>query len=309
MGAGVCSTPRGSELWQSLTGQVLEGVALDNVTVLRLDRCGGLAPGNKQFKLAPHLALIAAAGHRRVLSFGGAWSNHLHALAAVGQAAALETVGVIRGERPQRLSPTLADAAQWGMQLHFVSRSDYRRRQQPGFVATLSRELGADHVIPEGGAGPLGAAGCRPLAEMIAARFPQGARVVVGVGTGTTLAGLAAALPATFHIDGIVALRGEGGLEATIAALVAAQVPAAHARWRLHRDFHCGGFARADARLRELMLRCDRELGLALEPVYTGKALLALHSWLAAGVGSVRQPVVLVHTGGLQGRRGYPWLN
>jgi 1-aminocyclopropane-1-carboxylate deaminase len=131
---------------------------------------------------------------------------------------------------------------------------------------------------------------------------------VLGVGTGTTLAGLAAALPGTFHLDGVVALRGDGSLEVNVSAWVAAQTPGAHASWSLHRDFHCGGFARADARLRALMLRSEACLNLALEPVYTGKALLALHSLLAAGRVSSQQPVVLVHTGGLQGRRGYPWL-
>ena len=276
--------------------------------MLRLDRSGGAAPGNKQFKLAPHLAAMAAAGHRRVLSFGGAWSNHLHALAATGHALGLETVGVIRGERPQSLSPTLADAAGWGMQLHFVSRSDYRRRLQPDYVARLSQQLQVDHVIPEGGAGPLGVAGCAPLAALIANRFPQGARVVLGVGTGTTLAGLAAALPGIFHVDGIVALRGDRSLEANVSAWIAAQAPGEHASWCLHRDFHCGGFAHVDARLRALMLRSEACLNLVLEPVYTGKALLALHSLLAAGRVSAQQPVVLVHTGGLQGRRGYSWL-
>ena len=251
---------------------------------------------------------MAAAGQRRVLSFGGAWSNHLHALAATGRAAGLETVGVIRGERPPTLSPTLADAAGWGMQLHFVSRSDYRRRRDPGYVAALARQLQVEQVIPEGGAGLLGVAGCAPLAELIAARFPQGARVVLGVGTGTTHAGLVAALPASFQLDGIVALRGDGSLEATISAWVAAQAPGANAGWRLHRDFHCGGFARVDARLQTLMLHSERELGLVLEPVYTGKALLALHSLLAAGHVSPAQSVVLVHTGGLQGRRGFSWL-
>lgn len=282
---------------------------LDNVTVLRLDRSGGAASGNKQFKLAPHLALVAAAGHRRVLSFGGAWSNHLHALAAVAQAAGLESVGVVRGERPQMLSPTLADAAAWGMQLHFVSRREYRRREDPDYVATLSRQVQADYVIPEGGAGPLGVAGCRPMAALIAERFPQGARVVVAVGTGTTLAGLAAALPAGFSIAGIVALRGDGELESVIAGWVADTAPVNHAGWCLQHDFHCGGFARTDARLRAFMQLGERELGLELEPVYTGKALLALHSLLAAGAWSAREPVVLVHTGGLQGRRGYPWLD
>lgn len=277
--------------------------------MLRLDRSGGPAPGNKQFKLAPHLAAIAAAGHRRVLSFGGAWSNHLHALAAVAQAAGLESVGVIRGEPPRTLSPTLVDAAAWGMQLHFVSRGEYRRRQDSTYVATLSRQLAVDYVIPEGGAGPLGVSGCRPVAELIAARFPRGARVVVAVGTGTTLAGLVAALPASFTVDGIVALRGEGELESAISGWVSDMVAENGASWRLHRDFHCGGFARTNAHLRALMRESERELGLELEPVYTGKALVAMHSLLAAGAWSAREPLVLVHTGGLQGRRGYPWLD
>ena len=279
------------------------------MTVLRLDRSGGSAPGNKQFKLAPHLAAIAAAGHRRVLSFGGAWSNHLHALAAVGRASGLETVGIVRGERPPQLSPTLSEAAGWGMQLQFVGRTEYRRRQDPDYVAALAQQLQADYVIPEGGAGVLGAVGCRPLAAMIAARFPRGAQLVVGVGTGTTLAGLAATLPPSFHIHGIAALRGAKDLERSIGAWVRAQAAGPHARWQLHHDFHCGGFARVDPRLRALLLCCDRQLSLPLEPVYTGKAMLAVHSLLAGGGLTLRDPVVLLHTGGLQGRRGYSWLD
>ncbi|HEY7776155.1 MAG TPA: pyridoxal-phosphate dependent enzyme, partial [Kineobactrum sp.] len=265
-------------------------------------------PGNKAFKLQPHFDRVTSLGARRILSFGGAWSNHLHALAACSRQRGIASVGVIRGEQPAQLSATLADAQHWGMALHFVSRGEYRQRHDAAYCARLARQLQADYVIPEGGADALGVAGCSGIAELVLQRVPAAARVVVAVGTGATLAGLVAGLPRSCHVTGIVALKGDGDLGTRVGEAITATGAMHTAGWNLDTRFHCGGFARSNDALELLVLACERQLGLPLEPVYTGKAMLALQRLRASGEWLPQEPVVLVHTGGLQGRRGFSWL-
>lgn len=273
--------------------------------VLRLDRCDGMAPGNKRFKLQPLLASAVASGAGTVLSFGGAWSNHLHALAGLGRQRGLRTVGLVRGEN--LATPTLEEAARWGMTLHGLSRTEYRRRYDPGFQAQMLARHGPGVLIPEGGDCPQGAAGCVAIGEAIAGRFPQGAVVALATGTGTTLAGIAAGLDARFRVIGISALKGALDTAARVAANLRALQVGSPACWDIRHDHHRGGFARVDDELKAC-LRWSDSVGLPLDPVYTGKALLALQQMLAAGEVDTTLPLVLVHTGGLQGRRGFDWL-
>jgi len=275
-----------------------------NVHVLRLDRTGGAAPGNKAFKLRYNLARAKAQGHTRILSFGGAWSNHLHALAAVGAELGLETVGILRGgETPTAM---LEDVARWGMHIVPVSRADYRRRGDPAYQRELEREYGPCLVIPEGGANAEGVRGCREIAELV----PPGHwdRVVAAVGTGTTLAGLAAGLEDVGELVGVSALRGAGDLEQRVGKLLQSAGCAAQVPWRIEHRFHCGGFGRADARLREFVREFERSGELRLDPVYTAKAFLAIHGLLESGEWSGAERILALHTGGLQGRRGCDWL-
>ncbi len=291
------------DLWQTLSCAGLNGVQ-----VLRLDRHNALAPGNKAFKLAPIIAAAKAAGHRRLLSFGGPWSNHLHALAATGAVEGLDTVGFVRGLESASPTPALRDASGWGMQLVGLDRTCYRRRAEPSFQRQLLSRYGPGLLIPEGGDCPEGAGGCRQIGEAIARATPQGATIVIPVGTGTTLAGVLAPLGHCHRVIGVSALKGALDTPQRIHRNLAALAIEPRVHWDLLQDFHCGGFARVNAELRQLLL--DRELAgaLPLEPVYTGKAVLALQTLLRNGVIAGDRPVVLVHTGGLQGRRGYPWL-
>ena len=142
------------------------GVTLD---VLRLDRLHPLWGGNKVFKLLPNLHRAEALGLRRVISFGGAYSNHLHALAAWGAEHGVQTVGIVRGEAPARPGPTLRELHERGMHIRHVSRAEYRRRHDPAWVGEVTRELMPALVIPEGGDNAEGFAGCRELGHSIAA--------------------------------------------------------------------------------------------------------------------------------------------
>ena len=288
------------------------GVSLGNVSLLRLDQAGGPAPGNKSFKLANYFLEARRMGVSRLLSFGGAWSNHLHALAAAGRHHGVQTIGIVRGDEDAPDTAMMSDARRYGMQLLRVSRAEYRLRHDVGYQRQLMARFAPCLLIPEGGASIIGARGCAAIADLIRRQAPQVRKIVLPVGTGTTLAGLAACLDEGFEVTGISALRETYGLEERAQGLLDAldTGSASHraAQWRILYEFHCGGFARVDARLREFMLAFEQTHGVPLEPVYTGKMMLAIHRLRERGEWDEGEPVLAIHTGGLQGRRGYPWL-
>jgi 1-aminocyclopropane-1-carboxylate deaminase len=279
-----------------------------NVSILRLDRLSSAAPGNKQFKLALNMQLARQQGAQTLVSCGGAWSNHLHALAALGQRQGFRTVGVIRGERPAKLSPTLQDALGWGMELLFVTREQYRQRHTDRFQRQLQQQYRPCLVIPEGGANLAGVKGCAEIATLVQAHAPAAGRVMLAVGTGATLAGLVGALPPEMQVQGVCVLKGAKDVEARIAGWLAQLGRADCASWQVLHDYHCGGYARASAALQAFIQAFERVQNLPLDPVYTGKLLFAIHQRLQQGRISADQHLVAIHTGGLQGRRGYCWL-
>lgn len=291
-----------------LSAQPVLGVSLHNVAILRLDRLDALAPGNKRFKLEGNLAAAQAGGVRRLVSFGGAWSNHLHALAAVGRERGIETVGIVRGEAGAGDTATLADAARWGMRLVNVSRGEYRRRNETDYLAALRQRFAPCLVIPEGGANAAGVRGCLAIADLLRESMPDAGRAVLAVGTGTTLAGVAAGLGPGWEVVGVPALKGAPDLDLRVQqALRASGVPRP-AAWHLLHHAHCGGFARVPRDLREFILAFEHVHRVPLDPVYTAKALYAIFRLLRSGEWDPDEPVVMIHTGGLQGRRGFPFL-
>jgi 1-aminocyclopropane-1-carboxylate deaminase len=292
-----------------LNGEPVAGVAMGNVALLRLDTGGGLAPGNKYFKLCRNLAGARRLGIERLVSFGGAWSNHLHALAALGAEQGFQTVGIVRGDAGAVESAMLADVRGWGMQVVKVSRAEYRRRADPGYLAGLERRFAPCLLIPEGGANSEGVRGCMAIAGLLKTLAPAARHIVVPVGTGTTLAGLVAGLGSGYSVTGIAALRGATDLEQGVERALDAVAVGARARWRILHGDHCGGFARTHAALREFILSFEAAQGIPLEPVYTGKMLYAIQRRLRSGEWDIGEPLVAIHTGGLQGRRGYTWLD
>lgn len=304
-------SPLASNLLYPLDPTPIGGVSMANVSLLRLDKTGGLAPGNKWFKLQGNLAQAREMGIRRLVSFGGAWSNHLHALAAVGREHGYETIGIVRGECGPPESAMLADSRSWGMRIVKVSRSEYRQRNDPDYLKRLQEQFAPCLVIPEGGANTTGASGCMAIAELVKAVAPGPARVLLAVGTGTTLAGVVAGLGnGGYQVVGISALKGAGDLEHRVTRALAGFAPAhPTAQWDILHDYHCGGFARSSADLRQFIIEFERIQGVELEPVYTGKMLFALHQLLGSGQWDSSAPIVAIHTGGLQGRRGYSWLH
>ncbi|MEU1475764.1 pyridoxal-phosphate dependent enzyme [Streptomyces sp. NPDC005760] len=229
--------------------------------------------GNKWRKLAPNLT--AAAG-RTVVTFGGAYSNHLRATAAAGRLLGLPTVGVVRGEelagRP--LNPSLARCAADGMRLHFVDRSTYRRKGGPDTLARVLRAADAEdaYVVPEGGSNVLAVRGCRALGEELAGRADV---VAIACGTGGTLAGLAAGLAPDQRALGIPVLKG-GFLTAGTGALQREAFGGPRGDWRLDDRFHFGGYARVPPELDAFAEDFENRHGVPVERLYVAKLLYGL---------------------------------
>lgn len=295
-----------TKLVSQLSAQPVLGVSMAQVSLLRLDLTGGLAPGNKSFKLQGNVAAARRQGINRLVSFGGSWSNHLHALAAVAHEQGMESVGLVRGG--ERDTAMLSDARAWGMQLQMLSRSEYQRRNDPEYLQQLAERYAPCVVLPEGGANLEGVSGCQDIAALARRLVPDVSRLVLPVGTGTTLAGILAGMGNTaVEVVGISALRGAHDLEQRVSSALAGAGVTDSANWRILHQYHCGGFARVTPALKEFILAFESVQGIALDPVYTGKMLFAVHQLCASGEWG-QAPILAVHTGGLQGRRGFSWL-
>ncbi|MFB6817470.1 1-aminocyclopropane-1-carboxylate deaminase/D-cysteine desulfhydrase [Streptomyces sp. NPDC056347] len=249
-------------------------------------------PGNKWRKLAPNLR--AAAG-RTVLTFGGAYSNHLRATAAAGRLLGFGTIGIVRGDElaDRPLNPVLAGCAADGMTLRFVDRSTYRAKGDPAVLEGLLSAYGECCVVPEGGSNALAAQGCTELGREL-----RGAADVVAVacGTGGTLAGLAAGLAPSQRALGVPVLRG-GFLGDAVRGLQEATFGAPAGNWSLDERFHFGGFARTTPALHAFADDFERRHGLPVERLYVAKLLYGLAELAGEGAFPSGTTVAAVVTG------------
>jgi 1-aminocyclopropane-1-carboxylate deaminase len=253
----------------------------DNIqaAMLRLDLLHPEVSGNKWFKLKHNLLL---AGQRRIVTFGGAYSNHIAATAAACSLLGLPCTGIIRGERPTVLSHTLQQALSKGMQLEFVSREAYRHKSTLDYPDA--------YIIPEGGNNDAGVLGCQEILSL--ADTSAFTHILCAVGTGTTLAGLISSALPHQQIQGYVVLKGATYLQSEITALTDNSN-----NWQLVHDFHGGGYAKTSPALFDFMNQFYRETQIPLDVVYTGKLVYGFsQSEFPAG-----SKVLLIHTGGLQG--------
>lgn len=275
----------------------LNGVEL---AMLRLDRIDPLISGNKWFKLTEHLNQARDAGASGVISLGGAYSNHLHALAAAGKRFGFPTVGLLRGH-PQD-TPTVLDLKAFGMHLHWLGYGGYRARHEPGFWLPWREQYPHLHPVPEGGGGLAGALGCAVLVEQAQAQLSQLGWADydawwLAAGTGTTLAGLVLAEAGRRTVYGALAVPDDHGVAQNVSAMV-------HNGYELI-DASRDGFAKVDPLLLDFIERTEQASGVPLEPLYTGKALLALKQQIETGRFAPGNHLIFIHTGGLQGRRGF----
>jgi len=264
-------------------------------------------PGNKARKLKYNLLAARAQGYSRLLTFGGAYSNHLAAVAAAGRLYGFETVGLVRGEKHLPLNPTLARCQADGMQLRYLDRTTYRRRAEPEFLAAIQQQFGPAYLLPEGGTNALA---LRGVAEMIGElrQHTDFDAVAVAAGTGGTLAGLALGLAEAQYparAVGVAALKDAGFLRAEIDALTQATVAQTLTNYELHLDYHYGGYAKLPPELRAFIQRFEADFGVMLDPIYTGKMLVGVLDLIEKGHFARGSTVVAVHTGGLQAWAGF----
>ncbi|GAA4997764.1 1-aminocyclopropane-1-carboxylate deaminase/D-cysteine desulfhydrase [Kitasatospora paranensis] len=253
-------------------------------------------PGNKWRKLTPNLDRALAEGRTRLVTFGGAYSTHLRATAAAARALGLASVGVVRGEElaaaPRNWSLAAAEAD--GMELEFVSRAAYRALATGGGAA--SGRWADALVLPEGGSNALAVHGTAALPAELGDLGPRDL-VCCPVGTGGTLAGIAAGLPSGARALGVAVLRGEGYLEAAVEELHRAAHGRAFDGWRIHHGHHGGGYGRVPAALEAFAADFEQRHGIGVERRYVAKALQAVYDLAAAGALVSGTRVTLVVTG------------
>lgn len=263
----------------------------------RDDLVNAAMPGNKWRKLNRNLTAATEQGHDTLLTFGGAYSNHIAATAAAGWYFGFSTIGVIRGEEHRPLNPVLAGAAGQGMQLTYLDRTRYREKHTPAVLDELYRQFGRFYLLPEGGSNELAVHGCAEVAAEIVDQVPDVDVVCCPVGTGGTLAGIAGGLGPGRQAVGVAVLKGGGFLTGEVASLQRAAFGAVSSNWKVIEDFHFGGYARRNAALDGFIADFADRHGLVLDWVYVAKMMYGLYAMVADGRIPPGSTVVAVITG------------
>ena len=268
------------------------------------------APGNKWHKLQYHLAAAKQQNASVIATFGGPFSNHLHAFGATLTHSTFKAVAVIRGELQSKLTATLLDMVADGVELWPSSRSDYRLGVESDVAHEINRQYGNVYWIPEGGGGSLGALGCRDWAASIDQMNSEYDAWVVSAGTGTTAAGLLAH-HSTPDLHVFSALKGAANqrdeiIEQALKIMVNDKKKAKlDEKLFFHSDSHEGGYAKFSPVLHDFLQEFSRlNPNKALDPVYTSKSMFAVTNAIRKGTWPYRR-TLFIHTGGLQGWRGY----
>jgi 1-aminocyclopropane-1-carboxylate deaminase len=267
------------------------------VLVKREDLNHSTVSGNKWWKLRYNLQAALDAKKTSLLTLGGAYSNHIYATAAAAAACGLKSIGIIRGEEHLPLNPTLAAAVNWGMTLHYVTRSKYRERNQADFLDTLQKKWNDAFIIPEGGTNVHALRGLQEFGALLST--VQHDYLCLPVGTGGTLAGLATS-GGRATILGFVASK-DTSLPSKITELIQMSECSSPSPWQLVTNYHFGGFAKMSDTLRAFIDDFHRQHGILLDPVYTCKMMFGVFDLIAKGYFPLGSTVLVLHTGGLQG--------
>lgn len=271
------------------------------VTIKRLDLLHPVVQGNKFYKLHYNLRRAKTLGHTRVLTFGGAYSNHIHATAMAAAAEGLQSIGIIRGEILKPLNPTLGDAQKQGMKLLAISRESYRRKESLSILEELRNKHGDFYLIPEGGTNALAIQGTREILEEQDMTMDF---ITTPIGTGGTFAGLVASARPEQHIIGFSALKGDF-IVSEVEHLLQKHKIYPQCRYTIETNYHFGGYAKHKPALISFIQECKNKVKLPLEPVYTGKMMFGLFDLIQKDYFPHGSKILVLHTGGLQGLRGF----
>lgn len=271
------------------------------MAILRLDEVHPLVPGNKFFKLKYNLQQARNEGKSTVLTFGGAFSNHIHATAAASQMKGFKSIGVIRGEDIDSKNPTLAYARRMGMELLFVDRKTYREKDSLSLIGELRQKFGDFYLIPEGGTNQLAIQG---TSEILSPETSTFTHLTTPIGTGGTGMGLAASLLPYQTLLGISVLKREF-IRLEFENLAAQYQVRSKGQVQIETQFHFGGYAKWKPELIEFIRWFWKEFQVPLDPIYTGKMGYAIWEKIKTDKFPPYSKILLIHTGGLQGSQGF----
>jgi len=266
------------------------------LTIKREDLLHPHISGNKFRKLKYNILQAQKEGKHTLLTFGGAFSNHIAATAAAGKEYGFATIGVIRGEElGDKIvnNPTLVFAQECGMRLKFVSRDDYRLKAEDGFMERLHAEFGDFYSVPEGGTNILAVKGCEEILDERDAVFTH---IACAVGTGGTVSGIINSAKPHQKILGFPVLKAD--LSNDVKRFAKTK------NWELFADYHFGGYAKVNGQLVAFINDFFEKTGVPLDPVYTGKAVFGVIDLIGKGYFPENSDILFIHTGGLQGITG-----
>jgi 1-aminocyclopropane-1-carboxylate deaminase len=292
---------------QKINSEIASNLGIE-LSVLRLDLMHPWINGNKWFKLKYNLLAAKEKNYTTLLTFGGAYSNHIFATASAGNLFGFRTIGVIRGEERLPLNPTLSFAVQQGMQLTYVNRETYRQRDTTALQENLQQRFGELFIIPEGGSNLSGVRGCIEIVNQVNIEFNH---VCLACGTATTLTGITLALNSTQRVLGFPVLKNGEFLAQDINNLLkdylASGLPTPYttpAHWELICHYHFGGYAKVNDELLLFKQKFAQTHGIPLDYVYTAKMFYGVMELLQQGYFTRGDRLLLIHTGGLQGNLG-----
>lgn len=275
------------------------------VSVLRLDKIHPTVSGNKIFKLTYFLQEARQSDHRTILTFGGAYSNHLAATSFACKQMHLKSIGIIRGERPAQLSLTLQQCIADGMELKFISRQEYDKKESLAFINDLQAEFGDCIMVPEGGYHPLGAKGAALIMDLI--KDKDHTHICTASGTATTLAGIMMAAKPEQIIINIPVLKGITDTPERLKYLTGLELFRKNVQTLP--EYHFGGYAKKNDELIEFMNQCWLNYQLPLDFVYTAKMFYAVIDCVKNNYFNKGSKIICLHTGGLQGNKSLPLNN
>ena len=286
---------------QKIEGDLLKKKQIE-LYVKRDDLIHADIQGNKWRKLKYNLYNARLSGINTLLTFGGAYSNHIYATAAAAKLFHFRAIGIIRGEEPEVLSSTLQFAAAQGMELYYMDRESYRQKDDPANIESLHVQIGDFYLIPEGGTNVLAVEGAEEIIDEIDIEFDY---ICTAVGTGGTLAGLVAGLKGAKHTIGFSSLKGQDTLTAAVKQLVVDFCGQEFSNFVINTDYHFGGYAKVKPELITFIKDFKEEYDVQLEPVYTGKMFYGLFDLIEKDYFPKGARIVALHTGGLQGLSGF----
>ena len=285
---------------QPITQEIVHSSSKVRLFVRREDLLHPEISGNKFRKLKYNVAEAKKLG-LPILTFGGAFSNHIAATAAAGHLHGIRTIGVIRGDELAsiNLNPTLKLARSQGMELHFINRESYRDRHKPELAGLLQQRFGAFYLLPEGGTNELAVRGCEEILAEADFGFDY---ICVASGTGGTVAGISRRAATHQHILGFAAVRDE-----SVSGLIRSYSDKEN--WKLIDRYDFGGYGKIDVQLIDFVNDFKQSHGIPLDPVYTGKMMFGVMKMIDDGYFSPGSTILIIHTGGLQGIEGMnQWL-